>query len=202
VSQTVHGSTAIIELAPDWAPSPRPRPPLRGGGGEFDPAATCLLLFSLPHAVCGGGSGRGAAHPSRAIPPEPLPTPSLHHSITPSLHHSITPSLHHPFTRSPPPPRPAQNLPPARQFPLAPQGEHLPGMACRLHPVGPLCPRRSAPVFTARARALAESRIRLNSVPSARPFAGRTTPPFACRRRRPSGGRRLPAYPSLHHAGA
>jgi hypothetical protein len=56
-----------IELASAGGPSPDPSPrKLRAERGEFDRATTGFLPFSLPHAVCGGGPGRGA--PADASP--------------------------------------------------------------------------------------------------------------------------------------
>src|SRR5829696_2084580 len=60
----------IHRTAPEAAPPhPASPPPNCRGRGEFDPARRGFLPFSLPHAVCGGGPGRGAAH----HPAQPCP---------------------------------------------------------------------------------------------------------------------------------
>src|SRR5688572_13910130 len=52
-------ASAGIGLRPRGAPPPAPPRSFLAERGEFDPAATRFLPFSLPHAVCGGGPGRG-----------------------------------------------------------------------------------------------------------------------------------------------
>ena len=76
----IPGSSTCIELRPTRA-SP-PAPPARSSrrGENSVPLRRALLPFSLPHAVCGGGSGRGAAHPpapSPAAAPPVLPHTNL-----------------------------------------------------------------------------------------------------------------------------
>ena len=66
-------TATTIELRPRGAPSPGLSPKKPWGRGEFDPAATGFLPFSLPHAVCGGGPGREApAGAVRCLSPSPV----------------------------------------------------------------------------------------------------------------------------------
>ena len=64
-----HGSANSIELRQAESPTPRPPPPsFLGERGRIRSCATGSLPFSLPHAVCGGGPGRGATHHLANIP--------------------------------------------------------------------------------------------------------------------------------------
>ena len=55
--------------------------------------------FSLPHAVCGGGPGRGAPPPAKE-PPSFAPKFEFPHSRTPAFPHSRTHALTHSRTHA------------------------------------------------------------------------------------------------------
>jgi hypothetical protein len=64
------GSADDIELAPEAAPSPpAPLPRCAGERGEFDPASTGFVPFSLPAQFAGEGRGEGGACRSPRPPP-------------------------------------------------------------------------------------------------------------------------------------
>ena len=68
-----------IELRPTGPPPPDPLPRCAGEGENSIPSRRSCLPFSLPHAVCGGGLGRGARGRS------PIPSTNLHPLPHPNL---------------------------------------------------------------------------------------------------------------------
>src|SRR5688572_28830572 len=73
------GASERLELRPAESPTPGPSPLVPRGEGRIRSRFDKVRCTSLPRAVCGGGSGRGAAqHPAPNAPNrlQPCPTPT------------------------------------------------------------------------------------------------------------------------------